>query len=79
MISPGIVFTSQTAVEACVRSLSQGDGSSMAEDWETLPVFVVGKATAKAGMLPTRIVIVMSGCCLYTVDQKCAFFFQLRG
>ena len=47
--SAGIVFTSGTAVEVCVSSLTEHERGRVTERWEQLPVFVVGKATAQAG------------------------------
>ncbi len=43
------MFTSGTAVEVCVSSLTEHERGRVAELWEQLPVFVVGKATAQAG------------------------------
>ncbi len=48
-VTAGIVFTSGTAVEVCVSSLTEHERGKVAELWEQLPVFVVGKATAQAG------------------------------
>lgn len=41
----GLILTSQTAVEACSRALQLG---SVPQGWSSLPVFVVGTATAEA-------------------------------
>nr|QIA61830.1 uroporphyrinogen-III synthase [Halichondria panicea] len=53
----GIVFTSGTAVEVCVSSLTEHERGRVTERWKQLPVFVVGKATAQAvrglGLSPT--------------------------
>ncbi len=56
----GLVFTSQTAVESAISALadSEADTSAtstpwaerLAEEWKDHPIFVVGKATAQAGM-----------------------------
>lgn len=46
----GLVFTSQTAVEAvCVALAGSGVTHQLVEQWKGIPVFVVGKATAQAG------------------------------
>ena len=58
----GVIFTSQTAVEASLAALSESvevDSTTpssleapieqVTEQWKTLPVFVVGRATATAG------------------------------
>ena len=50
--SSGLVFTSQTAVDASMQTLAQsGDEwrERLTKQWKDLPVFVVGKATSQAG------------------------------
>ncbi len=49
MHNVGLVFTSGTAVEECVSSLTQQEREKVIENWYPLPVFTVGKATAQAG------------------------------
>ncbi len=48
----GLVFTSQTAVDACYDCLN---GERLDDEWTNSPVFTVGKATTQSGIIYTYV------------------------
>lgn len=52
----GMIFTSQTAVDSLTHAITQSGGelADVLKQWKDVPIFVVGKATAAAGIVASN-------------------------